>query len=679
MNSTLEIRVARRPWLLEKIMGPKKEPSIKMNPPRPPADFPDPPSASRMIPRPTSQDGWVRRGGSVGTDAKVADPPGPTEDQDNAKGASDQEEPSKSVHDPVIGGNKLRQGKDQRSMTNAQQMDVGSAEENGVDESVEGTDSPPENEQIDSHVTKEEPPAQPNREAIEAGSPESAEEAEAALSLEPAAPSPAVPSPAVPSPAVPSPAVPSPAVPSPAVPSPAGEQSDTAQPPVAEQEQQELADSQPAYVRATRPPSSDDPPDEEDTGTAPTAETTEEDESPSKLEGVKIRALQIDSNGRRLEKPGLSQSESETSRSKVPSAPKVPLSRPASKKPEVQLDYTGNPKSSVRLTRTVRGIQNSMRQCLRYYYSRTEVANERSNWGMLHSIMVYGADTRILVGNKSYSAIAWIAGNNACRGKKLLTDEDGYLAARSGIGLQGHQAQMLCVFALCGVPADYPLFAGDNRYTVQDIIETEMLACKSGQELTFTLIGLAHYLDTDAVWTSSDGQTWDFERLIREELGQPIVGAACGGTHRLLGFAHALRKRRAEGHPITGQWKRAEVYTRDFIGYAFRIQNRDGSMSTDWFEGREDNGDIDRKIQTTGHVVEWLLTVTPDSRLQDPRLVAAIRFLLTSMYNERDHDWKIGPKGHALRSLAMFYERVYRSGPAWQSRTMAKSRSTSQR
>ncbi len=74
-------------------------------------------------------------------------------------------------------------------------------------------------------------------------------------------------------------------------------------------------------------------------------------------------------------------------------------------------------------------------------------------------------------------------------------------------------------------------------------------------------------------------------------------------------------------------------------------------------------GIVDRKIQTTGHMVEWLLTVTPDSQLQDPRLVNAVRFLLSSMYNERTHDWKVGPKGHALRSLAMYYERVYQPGP----------------
>jgi hypothetical protein len=140
-----------------------------------------------------------------------------------------------------------------------------------------------------------------------------------------------------------------------------------------------------------------------------------------------------------------------------------------------------------------------------------------------------------------------------------------------------------------------------------------------------------------------------------------------------MGYAHALRKRRAEGKPITGQWKRAETYTQDFERYAYRLQNRDGSMTTDWFEGREDNGDLDRKIQTTGHIIEWLLTLTPDSKLQDRRLVSAVRFLMKSMYEDRGRDWKIGPKGHALRSLAMYYERVYRSGPAWRTPNVARS------
>ncbi len=349
----------------------------------------------------------------------------------------------------------------------------------------------------------------------------------------------------------------------------------------------------------------------------------------------------------------------------------------ANDEPRPDVDYAGFPKESIRPSATVAQMQRMMQACLTYYHDRAEVANERSNWGMMHSIMVYGIDTQVIVDRKKYSTIAWIAGNNACRGQRLLEENDGRIVVKSGVGLQGHQAQMLAVFSLCDVPLDYPMYAAGTKFALADVVREEQLACKSGEELTFTLIGLSHYMDTDTVWNSEDGQRWDFQRLIREELSQPIVGAACGGTHRLMGFGHALRKRRAEGKPIEGQWLRAEKFVEDFVAYTYRLQNRDGSMSTNWFEGREDNDDLDRKVQTTGHMVEWLLTVTPDSQLQNPRLVSAIKFLLTSLYKDRNRDWAIGPKGHALRSLAMYYDRVYQSGPAWRTQQTARSSGTS--
>ena len=343
--------------------------------------------------------------------------------------------------------------------------------------------------------------------------------------------------------------------------------------------------------------------------------------------------------------------------------PKLPKS--VASVPEIERDYAGFPQRPFQLTTAVRRMEPTMKRCLQHYYQNYEHADKRSNWGMMHQIMVYGVDTQVIAGRRRYSTIAWIAGNNACRGQRLLTDGHHGIEVKSGVGLQGHQAQMLAVFALAGVPANYPLFVASRRYTMSDVIRLEQSDCKSGEELTFTLIGLSHYLDTDETWIGADGRTWDFERLIQEELSQPIVGAACGGTHRLMGFAHALRKRRAEGKPITGQWSRAEQFTEDFLDYTFQLQNRDGSMSTDWFEGRQNKDDMDRKVQTTGHIVEWILTSVPDSRLQDHRIVNAIRYLLSSMYSGRGHDWSIGPKGHALRSLALFYQRVYQNGPAW--------------
>ncbi len=339
----------------------------------------------------------------------------------------------------------------------------------------------------------------------------------------------------------------------------------------------------------------------------------------------------------------------------------------------VTLDYVGMPAQKIQISPYVQRMKPGISRALQYFYDRPEKAPGRSNWGMMHAIMVYGIDTRCAVGDRNYSTIAWIAGNNICRGQRLTTQQGGRIKVKSGVGLQGHQAQMLAVFSLCDVPSNYPIYADNVRFTMADVIEEEKLACKSGEELTFTLIGLSHYLDTDASWIARDGQRWDFERLIREELSQPIVGAACGGTHRLMGYAHALRNRRAEGKPMTGQWARAERYIHDFVNYTYSLQNRDGSMSTNWYEGRGDNGDVDRKIQTTGHMVEFLLTATPDSQLQDPRLVRAIAFLNNALNRNLGHDWKIGPKGHALRSLAMYHDRIFKSGPAYRRQSMAQS------
>ncbi|WP_436714830.1 hypothetical protein U8335_18430 [Roseiconus lacunae] len=332
---------------------------------------------------------------------------------------------------------------------------------------------------------------------------------------------------------------------------------------------------------------------------------------------------------------------------------------------EVELDYTGRPAAEITPNRSVANMRVPIERVLRYFYLRPEIASGRSNWGMMHQLIVFGTDTQIRVGNRQYSAIAWIAGNNICRGQRLLTNDADGIKAKNGVGLQGHDSQFLAVLGMCNVPVEYPLYAGKMKYTVDALIKSEQRGCKEDNELTFTLMGLSHYLDTDSKWMSDDGTQWDFERLIAEELDQQIVGAACGGTHRLMGYAHALRKRRAEGKPIDGHWKRAEIYTQDFIDYAYSLQNRDGSMSTNWFEGRADNGDVDRKIQTTGHIVEWLLTVTPDEELQDRRLVAAVNYLLRAMSSDLDHDWSIGPKGHALRSLAMYHQRVFRSGTPW--------------
>ena len=696
LNSTLKLRIARRPWLLEKLTTPSPKPSVKMTPPRPPAAIPDPPSMSLVVPE--NGNGWVSRGrvmtqvpnyadlkinsehssppadSSEGLDSDQLTPQtklqsitkdSPTSKEASVSTADGNQSGEVEVTSPVMSATPSGQAASETT------RETSSAKKSTLE--LKGTDPNKSQSQIGEKST-----AILTGSAVIVGDGDTSTKDSSEVSADDAKISPS-----------PQLAVAEQDSAPPATSEQAAADSQLDGAPVTSTEtansEADLPDSDRERPVATRANESEavklekngvaKPSGAEIEATKPSSEAISKQD-----DVVKVRKLRLQADGTVSDKSGLAESETKSLKAEE-EAKKEPASQFVSSENPLatKLDYTGRPAEPIELTRSVSRMQNTMKQGLLYHYARPEAANERSNWGMLHSIMVFGADTKIRVNNRKYSAIAWIAGNNACRGQRLLTTEKDAITARSGVGLQGHQAQFLAVLSLCDVPLDYPVYASSQKFSIRELVESEMLACRSGEELTFSLIGLSHYLDTDTVWLNADGETWSFERLIKEELSQSIVGAACGGTHRLMGFAHALRKRRAAGKPITGQWKRAEIFMDDFEKYAYRLQNRDGSMSTDWFEGREDNGDIDRKIQTTGHMLEWLLTITPDAKLQEPRLVNAVRFLANTIYTKRGHDWKIGPKGHALRSLAMYYERVYGGDKAWQSSSMAKSGGQSRR
>src|SRR5437868_9686715 len=143
---------------------------------------------------------------------------------------------------------------------------------------------------------------------------------------------------------------------------------------------------------------------------------------------------------------------------------------------------------------------------------------------------------------------------------------------------------------------EFQMQVESHKFTVSNLIQNEKDNCRRKTEQTFKLIAFSHYLKSDEKWKSNDGQDWDMQRLIKEELAQPIVGAACGGTHRMTGFSYAVRKREQRGEPFTGQWERARIFVNEFHEYAFRLQNSDGSFSTTFFAGRADDGPPTKRL-----------------------------------------------------------------------------------
>src|SRR5690606_16856581 len=92
------------------------------------------------------------------------------------------------------------------------------------------------------------------------------------------------------------------------------------------------------------------------------------------------------------------------------------------------------------------------------------------------------------------------------------------------------------------------------------------------------------------------------------------------------------------------------------------MQNRDGSFSTEWFTKRGARPDLDRRLQTTGHILEWLVFSLPEDELRNPQVVRAVSYLTNLMYNSRKQSsWEIGPLGHALHALALYDARVFKA------------------
>ena len=309
-------------------------------------------------------------------------------------------------------------------------------------------------------------------------------------------------------------------------------------------------------------------------------------------------------------------------------------------------------------------LRNQVRKALRQYFPKQLNTREHNCWEVMHSVIGYGTETMLRRGGprgEAVNGIGYLCWNGRCLHDQLLYIDRGSVAGRKGPRVQGHHGQFLAILAQSHVPADYPLRVEGQDFTVADLVEFEQRGCRPRTELTFKLIALAHYLGTDAQWQSDDGADWSVARLIQEELAQPIRGVACGGTHRMMGFSYALRKREKEGGAITGQFERARQFVDEYHKYTFALQNRDGSFSTAWFERREARPDLTRRLQTSGHILEWMAFSVPDEMIDDPRLVRAVNYVSGILVNYPNHPWEIGHLGHALHGLAIYDRRAYGS------------------
>ncbi len=290
-------------------------------------------------------------------------------------------------------------------------------------------------------------------------------------------------------------------------------------------------------------------------------------------------------------------------------------------------------------------------------------ADKHTPWQIAHGVLALRENYYLLDkdGNK-IKALDWIASGPSFKGKPW------WMATKHGgkghpytkpYHFEGHPNQFLALFTLARLPKDYSFQAGDKKITIEDIINNAKMETNNEEEMTWTLWFLAFYIDPDSQWFNQKGEPWSIERLITKQMQTPITKSACGGMHGLFAIAVARNAHLQAGRALTGTWLEGHIHLQRHIEIAKRMQNPDGSFSSEYFKGPGHTEDLSKRLSTTGHTLEMMMGALRQDELTDPIIQKAARRIATDLIESSKQALEPGGMYHALNSLVIYRERLW--------------------
>ncbi len=302
-----------------------------------------------------------------------------------------------------------------------------------------------------------------------------------------------------------------------------------------------------------------------------------------------------------------------------------------------------------------------------------------SFWTIFHGILGMGFDSTLLdrTTGKKYNAIEFVRegrkeAGKGIRGLKFLPLPEGVDVQIGPIGAgQGHQDQFASEMAQWGMKADAVFIIDGKEYTFLDFArysKARASALKREhpdgdtriQELGWAIIMIAEYFGVDTPpWTNKFKEEVSLEKLIGTELQVFMPKAACGGTHSLFGLTWVYFRHLEKGGKTDGVWKDVAAHLRKYADQAKKFQNSDGSFSSEYVNEGGLAEDADRRINTTGHTLEWLALYLPDDELKAQWVQDAVMALCKMVLDRSDEDIDGGSLYHATHGLHIYYDRVF--------------------
>ncbi|MEI8016565.1 MAG: hypothetical protein WCH39_00130 [Schlesneria sp.] len=298
---------------------------------------------------------------------------------------------------------------------------------------------------------------------------------------------------------------------------------------------------------------------------------------------------------------------------------------------------------------------------------RTLTANAHSPWQIFHNILALRQDTVLRLGDQKVNAIEWLATTEPQFDKQpwlLLTKHGAKFHSYTRIyAFEGHPSQFLALLSHSNLPMDYQFHVQGKVVTLNDLVNNSMKEVNTAEEVTWVLWALQHFLKPDAVWVNQLNETWSIERLVQMETSAPVVGAPCGGNHRLFALTRARDKYLASGGQLRGVWYLADQKIKQHIEIARSLQNPDGSFSNEFYKGPGHTTDVNKRFNTSGHTMEFLSASLPKERLSETWVRNAVWMLSRELIINRDTKIDCGPLFHSLNALILYRDRIRQKTP----------------
>jgi len=328
--------------------------------------------------------------------------------------------------------------------------------------------------------------------------------------------------------------------------------------------------------------------------------------------------------------------------------------------PQVQPDISPAPMPE--------GLRSRIEAAVRNVRQR-DLLTTNGFWTVFHGILGLGPGVQLLdpMTREKVSALDYICAGRRLRGLEFVPSDlienglDVRTMVGSGIG-QGHQDQFVAEMAQWGIAADRKFRVASKDYTYMDFVRHSQMRASltRNQELSWAIVVIGQYLGTDIAWTNGYGEKLHFEDLVRYELDAPFdEKTACGGTHRLFDLAWVYHLHLQKGGRTEGIWKEIVDKTAHYRDLARKYQNADGSFSTEFFRGPGSDPNKQLRINTTGHILEWLALALSDAELREPWVQDAANALSLMILDLQNQPVEGGSLYHAVHGLLIYYARLY--------------------